>query len=66
MIARRRPRFGAERMHQQLLARDWRINHKTGSSPVEARADASATKTASQAPFTRRECEQLYPSSCET
>ena len=28
MIARRRPRFGAERMHQQLVAGDWRINHK--------------------------------------
>ena len=27
-IARQRPRFGAERIHRQLVARDWQVNHK--------------------------------------
>jgi putative transposase len=27
-LARRRPRFGAERIHRLLVARDWQVNHK--------------------------------------
>ena len=28
MISRQRPRFGAERIHRQLTARGWQVNHK--------------------------------------
>jgi len=27
-LARQRPRFGAERIHELLVVRDWRVNHK--------------------------------------
>ncbi len=27
-LARRRPRFGAERIHRLLVSRDWQVNHK--------------------------------------
>ena len=29
-IAERRPRYGADRIHRELVARDWRVNHKRG------------------------------------
>jgi len=28
VLARRSPRFGAERIHRLLLERDWQVNHK--------------------------------------